>query len=550
MRHTKRLSQVQFAVASVLLLTLATLGSAGAVTLHPGDILIGDPGAVAIIRVDPATGAQTIVSSGGNMVSPMGLALDTAGNILVADDGAAAVLRIDPATGVQMVVSSGGLFVRPSDLTIDAAGQILVVDADAFGPDEIAGGTGGVIRVDPLTGAQTTVSSGDNFHGPTGIALDAAGHILVADVDFGGSPGVSGPGAIIRVDPTTGAQTVVSTGGTFVGPVRVAVAPTGQIFVSDHGSFRTGTTIGAIFGVDPATGAQTVIYNSFGGGPIQGPEGIALDATGQILVAFKGHPDFDVPDGVARIDPATGAVTVISSGGTLVGPFGIAVVPGPSPACDPLVADAGPDQTVRSGEFITFDFSHSPCIDAAVDIRWDFDDGQVATGALVRHRFSEPGVYEVSLTIEDSFGRTVIDATLITVRPVRVTVAFSEVDNFGFEHSARATASYVWMFDVANGPLYSVRGVGYESTGVIYAQLFILSSEGDLLTLPNGCVPRRAIAQKFVTTSTASWRPGVDVFPGSALAMRAFFIPTAVGVHGPPIPRPQFRCPSATFAPP
>ena len=44
--------------------------------------------------------------------------------------------------------------------------------------------------------------------------------ILVADEDaFGGS------GGVIRVDPTTGAQTVVSSGGNFVDPVGIAVVP-------------------------------------------------------------------------------------------------------------------------------------------------------------------------------------------------------------------------------------------------------------------------------------------------------------------------------------
>lgn len=328
-----------------LFMIFGFIGHAKAVTLKRGDILIADVDGGAIIRVDPTTGTQTVISSGVNLVSPTGLMMDRAGDILVADSGANAVIRVNPATGGQTVISSGGFFSFPIDLTIDATGQILVVDSNAFGPDVISGGTGGVIRVDPLTGAQTAVSSGGNFHGPTGIALDAAGYILVADVDFGGSPGVSGPGAIIRVDPSTGAQTVISSGGSFVGPVRVAVAPTGQIFVSDHGSFRTGTTIGAIFRIDPATGAQTVIYNSSGGGPIQGPEGLTLDAAGNILVAFKGHPNFDVPDGIAQINPVTGTVTVVSSGGSLVGPLGIAVValvPG-----DILIADPDAHAVIR-----------------------------------------------------------------------------------------------------------------------------------------------------------------------------------------------------------
>jgi hypothetical protein len=79
-----------------------------------------------------------------------------------------------------------------------------------------------VIRVDPATGAQTTVSSGGSFDAPSGIALEADGDILVADVqafaDF--------LGGVIRVDPATGAQTTVSSGGSFLNPFGVAVVPT------------------------------------------------------------------------------------------------------------------------------------------------------------------------------------------------------------------------------------------------------------------------------------------------------------------------------------
>src|SRR5207247_2000779 len=75
-------------------------------------------------------------------------------------------------------------------------------------------------RVDPTTGAQTVVSSGGNFVTPVGIAIAANGDILVADLNA-----LGGPGGVIRVDPTTGAQTVVSSGGPFRNPPGRAVAP-------------------------------------------------------------------------------------------------------------------------------------------------------------------------------------------------------------------------------------------------------------------------------------------------------------------------------------
>src|SRR2546427_12225835 len=121
------------------------------------------------------------------------------------------------------------------------AGTILVADEDAFG------GSGGVIRVNPTTGAQTVVSSGGNFVEPTAIAIAVNGDILIADRNaFGGG------GGVIRVNSTTGAQTVVSSGGNFLNPPGIAVvAYWGFLWVA-----RTGDGRGREGGIrgEPASG--------------------------------------------------------------------------------------------------------------------------------------------------------------------------------------------------------------------------------------------------------------------------------------------------------
>ena len=124
-----------------------------------------------------------------------------AGDIFVVDQTAfgGSVIRVDPATGAQSPLASGGSFIEPSSIVFDSQGQLLVVDTEAFG-----GTTGGVIRVDPVTGAQTPLASGAPFANPSGIALDLQGRILVTDAfALGGS-------AIIAVDPVTGTQTPVA----------------------------------------------------------------------------------------------------------------------------------------------------------------------------------------------------------------------------------------------------------------------------------------------------------------------------------------------------
>src|SRR5438445_13429079 len=76
--------------------------------------------------------------------------------------------------GVLVVVGLGLTFVSsPAWAVTINSGDILVADQAAFG------GGGGVIRIDPITGAQTAVSSGGFFVDPSSITIEANGNILV-----------------------------------------------------------------------------------------------------------------------------------------------------------------------------------------------------------------------------------------------------------------------------------------------------------------------------------------------------------------------------------
>jgi hypothetical protein len=70
-----------------------------------------------------------------------------------------------------------------------------------------------ILRVDPATGAVTVVSAGFPLYSPTEISIDAQGDVLVTDFF----------GSIHRVDPVTGAQEIVSPG---VSPLpAIAIVP-------------------------------------------------------------------------------------------------------------------------------------------------------------------------------------------------------------------------------------------------------------------------------------------------------------------------------------
>jgi hypothetical protein len=160
-----------------------------------------------------------------------------------------------------------------------------IASAIVLKPGDILAATGGgIVRVDPITGAQTpfsTVGAGDIDYG--------AGNIVV----------LSGAG-VTRIDPTSGVGTVVSSGGLLTGSFAVAVAPNGDIFVLNF-------TIPpppplqsySVIKVNSLTGAQSIV------GTLSGFDFTDLSAApdGSVWVAT---PTFGF---VFRVDPIDGTVT-------------------------------------------------------------------------------------------------------------------------------------------------------------------------------------------------------------------------------------------------
>jgi hypothetical protein len=157
------------------------------------------------------------------------------------------------------------------------AGDVLVVDSQA----NDGGGRGALIRIDPSSGRQTVLCAGAPFSSPAGVALEASGNALVADPSAG-----DGNGAVIRVDRVTGDRTVLSptlpAGNLFRDPTAVVVTPQGRIVVADPNAF---SGVGGLIAVDPDRGEQTTLAS---GNPLQKPVDLAVDdpATG-FLVALN-----------------------------------------------------------------------------------------------------------------------------------------------------------------------------------------------------------------------------------------------------------------------
>jgi streptogramin lyase len=268
-----------------------------------GTILVADLQANAIFAIDPTTGAQSVVASGGPFVDPEGLVVDPATcDAIVSDAGAGAIFRVSLVDGSITAIASGRPLVHPVGGVLDGQGRLLSSDEEAFD-----GSTGGVIAVDLKTGTQTVVASGGNFVTPLGVALAPDGTTYVADADSFADT----RGGVIAIDRSTGTQTVVSQDP---GPSQ---HPQGILWW-DGRLLLTDMTRGGLFAVDTATGAQSPVVVGNG---LSTPREIEGDGAGTVLIADAGARS------VFRIDLATGVVQTVSSLGQLLSPFGIAKVP-------------------------------------------------------------------------------------------------------------------------------------------------------------------------------------------------------------------------------
>jgi hypothetical protein len=105
-------------------------------------------------------------------------------------------LFITPAP-LQATPGSGPALVFPQAMAIEPSGAMAVV------------ANGLIMRVNPHSGDRTIVSGGGMGSGPTigspqGIAVEASGGLVVTSWESAGNA------AVVRVDPGTGARTVIS----------------------------------------------------------------------------------------------------------------------------------------------------------------------------------------------------------------------------------------------------------------------------------------------------------------------------------------------------
>jgi sugar lactone lactonase YvrE len=280
-----------------------------------GNIYIADRGNHTIRKYDSTGNVTTIAgvpgmpgSADSNGPGPRprwtpAPAVDQAGNLYIADpndhvvrkiaaDGSSSIIAGTPGViGNADGVGSAASFHSPSGVAVDGAGNLYVADTLNYtirkiSPDET------VTTIAGIAGVSWT-ATGDTFNAISGIAIDPSGNLFVAD---GGNQSVK------QIAPD-GTITTLSAGLGF--PAGMAVDSAGNLYFADMRNHviykRTQSGIAVLAGVEGASGTAD--------GPnvdarFQFPFGVAVDGNFNVYVADG--------NGTIRKISATGGVSTIA----------------------------------------------------------------------------------------------------------------------------------------------------------------------------------------------------------------------------------------------
>jgi streptogramin lyase len=130
-------------------------------------------------------------------------------------------------------------FNMPSGIAVDSAGTVYVTDTSNHKIRRIAGG---VVSTLAGTGATSPVVNGPGatatFFHPQGIAVDAAGDLLVSDQFNNLIRKITPAGVVSTVAGTGSAGSMDGPGfsATLNQPTGIVVSPSGMIYVADYGN--------------------------------------------------------------------------------------------------------------------------------------------------------------------------------------------------------------------------------------------------------------------------------------------------------------------------
>ncbi len=442
--------------------TCVMTGSGGTDTAQPASLVVETPLTVfTVAGLAGVNGSLDGSAAAARFANPADVAVDAAGVIYVADAANHTVRKVTPAGNVTTLAgvagvsgsndgTAGAQFNHPTGVAVDTAGNVFVADTNNNEVRKVtaAGAVTTLAGLAGTTGSADGSGSAARFNGPSGIVADAAGNLYVADTLNHTIRKITPGGAVSTIAGsagTSGFANGTSSAALFHGPQGLALDAAGDLFVAD-------TNNNAIRKLVIATSVVTTVAGQAGAsGSTDGansqaqfhfPSGVAVDAAGNIYVADTENSTLreivpsgavNTPAGQAGVSGSTdGAgtaaafafptgVAVDSSGNVYVADTNndtirLAVIP-----AAPAITQQPQGQTATAGTNVTFTVTATG--KPAPTYQWYFNGVKLsssfsssATGStlsLGSVDSAEAGNYTVAVT--NSSGTVTSNAATLTV---------------------------------------------------------------------------------------------------------------------------------------
>src|SRR5207253_2565847 len=186
---------------------------------------------------------------------PYSVAVDAAGNLFIADAANNRIRRVAASTGIiTTFAGTGGTgffgdggpatsaqLWNPTGVAVDAAGNLFIADAANNRIRRVAAGTGTITTVagtgDAGFGGDGGPATSAQLWTPTGVAVDAAGNVFIADGANNRVRQVAAGSGIITTVAGSGGSSVgdggLATNAQLLTPTGVAVDAARNLFIAD-----------------------------------------------------------------------------------------------------------------------------------------------------------------------------------------------------------------------------------------------------------------------------------------------------------------------------
>lgn len=256
-------------------------------------------GVVTTFAGSGTAGTSDGTGTGAQFTYPRGIAVDSSGNLYIADTNSHLIRKISSSGVVTTIAGSAqGLangtgtstqFNQPMDIVVDnSTGNLYIVEWGNHAIRKIT--PAGVVTT--FAGAVSlgyvdATGASARFKYPSGMTIDSAGNLYVADNGNNCIRKITPAGVVTTVAGTTTAGNADGTGTAagFSTPMDVGVDSSGNLYVADGSNYRirkitpsgvVTTLAGSTAGFADATGTSA---------QFESPDGIVVDSTGTIYVS-------------------------------------------------------------------------------------------------------------------------------------------------------------------------------------------------------------------------------------------------------------------------